>query len=43
MKKIFFHKKFTGARQHVGYYVDEEEGAVAYVHALQQAELNPKP
>jgi hypothetical protein len=23
-----------GARQHVGYYADEEEGAVAYVHAL---------
>jgi len=26
-----------GARQHVGYYLDEEEGAVAYVHALNQA------
>eukprot|EP00802_Teleaulax_amphioxeia_P012421 Tamp_12463.p1 GENE.Tamp_12463~~Tamp_12463.p1 ORF type:complete len:182 (+),score=28.41 Tamp_12463:81-626(+) len=26
-----------GARQHVGYYLDEEEGAVAYVHALSLA------
>ena len=23
-----------GARQHVGYYMDEEEGAAAYVQAL---------
>jgi hypothetical protein len=26
-----------GARQHIGYYLDEEAGAVAYVQALNDA------